>query len=76
MTQKNVRLPLYRNLFHARLRLKVEKIEKPRISVITLGDNFVNVSNQVCQTIPPRTGRLIPVTLDKTFVCNPTDSVF
>ena len=76
MTQKNVRFPLYRNLNHARRRLKVEKIESPRISVITLGDNFVNLSNQVRQTIPPRTGRLIPATLDKTFAGNPMDSVF
>ena len=76
MTQKNVRFPLYRNLYHARRRLKVEKIESPRISVITLGDNFVSVSNQVRQTIPPRTGILIPGTLDKTFVGNPTTLSF
>ena len=41
-----------------------------------LGDNFVTVSNKVRQTIPPRTGKLIPATLDKTFVGNPTNSVF
>ena len=76
MIQKDVRFPLYRNLTHARRQLKVENIETPRISVITLGDNFVNVSTQVHQTIPPRTGRLIPATLGKTFVGNPTDSVF
>ena len=36
MTRKNVRFPLYQILNHARRRLKVKKIESPRISVITL----------------------------------------
>ena len=71
MTQKNVRFPPYLNLNHARHGLKVEKIELPRISAITLRDNYVNVSNQVHQTIPPSTRRLIPATLDQTFVGNP-----
>ena len=53
MSQKNVKFPLYRNLTNARQHRKVEKIDSPRISVITLGDNFINVSNQVRQTIPP-----------------------
>ena len=56
--------------------MKVEKIDSPRISVITFGDNSITVSNQVRQTIPPRTGRLFPATLDKTFVGKPTDSIF
>ena len=76
MVQKNVRFPLYRNLNHARRRLKNEKMETPRISVINLGNNSVTVCNKVRQTIPPRTGRLIPVNLEKTLVGNPTDSVF
>ena len=76
MSQKNVKFPLYRNLNHTRQRLKVEKIDSPRISIITLVDNSITVSNQVRHTIPPRTGSLIPTTLDKTFVGVPTDSVF
>ena len=76
MTQKNIRLPLCRNLNHARRQLKTEKIETPRISVITLGDNSVTVTNKVSQTIPQRTGKLIPVNVDKTLVGNTTDSVF
>ena len=76
MTQKNVRFPLYRNINHTRRRLKIEKFEQPRISVITLGDNSAIVSSKVCQTIPPRTGKLISVNIDKTLVNNPAESVF
>ena len=76
MTQENVQFPHYRNINHTRRRLKKEKFEQPRISVITLGDNSAIVSSKVRQTIPPRTGKLISVNIDKTLVNNPADSVF
>ena len=76
MTLKNVRFPLYRDINHARRRLKTEKIENPKISVITLGNNSTIVSSKVRQTIPPRTGKLISVNLDKMLVNNSADSVF
>ena len=41
-----------------------------------VGDSSVTVSSKTRQTIPPRTGKLIPVTLDKTLISNPTNSVF
>ena len=40
MTQKNVRFPIDRNLNQARWRLKVEKIETPRISGITFNEGL------------------------------------
>ena len=48
----------------------------PQINVITLGDRSATVSSKLRQTIPPRTGRLIPVQLDETSIRDPTDSVF
>ena len=75
-TNKNVRFPLYRNITHARRRLKEEKLKIPQINVITLGDRSATVSSKLCQTIPPRSGRLIPVHVDETSIRDPTDSVF
>ena len=69
MTQKNVRFPLYRDINHARRRLKTEKIENLKISVISLGDNSTIVSSKVRR-------KLISVNLDKTLVNNFADSVF
>ena len=74
--QKNVKFPLHRNMVHALRRMKVKKFDSPMISIITLGDRSIDVSNQLCQTIPPRTGKFISATLDKTIVGEPRDSVF
>ena len=75
-TQQNVCFPLYRNLKHVRRRLKEEKSTVPQINVITLGDRSATVSNKIRQTIPPRTGRLIPVCVEETSIKDPIDSVF
>ena len=57
-------------------RLKEDKVNVPQINVITLGDRSATVSSKLRQTIPPRTGRLIPVHVDETSIKDPTDSVF
>ena len=75
-TKQNVHFPLYRNLKHARRHLKEDKVNTPQINVITIGDQSATVSSKLRQTIPPRTGRLIPVNVDETSIRDPTDSVF
>ena len=72
---KSVRFPLYRNINHARWRLK-ENAAEPQINVITLGHRSTTVSSKMRETIPPRTGRLIPIHIDETSINDPTDSVF
>ena len=73
---KNIQFPLYRNIHHARGRLKIENKASPHINVITLGDKSANVFNKARQIIPPRTGKLIPVHIDEDFRDNSVDSVF
>ena len=72
---QNLRFPLYRNIKHARRRLKDEEIPS-QINVITIGDESTTVSSKSRQTIPPRTGRLIPVQINELFIKDPLDSVF
>ena len=72
---KNISFPLYKNIKHARRRLK-ENTQSAQINVITLGDRSTIVSSKACQTIPPRTGKLIPVHIDEMHIEDPTDSVF
>ena len=73
---KNIRFPLYRNINHARRRLKNDLDEAPQINVVTVGEQSAIVSSKMRQTIPPRTGKLIPVRVEETKVQDPTDSVF
>ena len=73
---KDLRFPLYRNVQHARKRLKKKNQGEPQINVITLGERIVDVSSKARQTIPPRTGRLLPVQIDEISIEEPTDSVF
>ena len=75
-TPQKIRFPLYRNMTHARKRMKRKFIEEPQSNVITIGDNQAEVRNSVRQTIPPRTGKLIPATTSKNLVDRSTDSVF
>ena len=63
---KNIRFRLYRNINHARRRLKGNLEEAPQINVITVGDQSATVSSKMRQTIPPRTGKLIPVHVEET----------
>ena len=56
---KKAQFPLYQNMAHARQRMKTNITESQQISVITLGDNQLNVRSSVRQTIPPRTGKLM-----------------
>ena len=73
---KDIRFPLYRNLKHARCRLKEVNDGTPQINVVTLGDRLIPASSKARQTIPPRTGKLIPVRIDEISIEDPTDSVF
>ena len=73
---KNIRFPLYRNINHARRRLKNNLDEAPQINVVTVGEQSATVSSKMRQTIPPRTGKLIPVHVEETNIQDPTDSVF
>ena len=75
-TSRRIRFPLYRNMSHARRRMKREFIEESQASVINLGGNQLEVRNSVRQTIPPRTVKLIPAITSKNLVDKPTDSVF
>ena len=52
-TPQKIRFRLYRNMTHARKRMKRKFIEEPQSNVITLGDNQAEVRNSVRQTIPP-----------------------
>ena len=72
---KDIRFPMYRNINHARRRLKQVE-ESPQINVVTVGDRSVTVSSKMRQTIPPRTGKLIPVDIEETDIRDQTDSVF
>ena len=47
---KNIRFPLYRNINHARWRLKGNKENASQINVITLGDRSTTVSSKAHQT--------------------------
>ena len=73
---QNLRFPLYQNINHAQGRLKEDNESTPQINVITLGDRSAAVSSKARQTIPPRTGRLIPVQVNELSIHDPTDSVF
>ena len=73
---KNLRFPLYRNINHARRRLKKQIDEVPQINVVTLGDRSATAYSKMRQTVPPRTGTLIPVHIEDTDIQDPTDSVF
>ena len=72
----DIRFPLYRNINHARRRLKKQVEESPQINVVTVGDRTATVYRKMRQTIPPRTGRLLPVHIEETAIQDPTDSVF
>ena len=67
---------MYRNINHARRRLKKRIDEVPQINVVTIGNCSATVYSKMRQTIPPRTGKLIPVHIEETEVQDPTDSVF
>ena len=73
---ENLRFPLYRNINHARRRLKKQIDAVPQINVVTIGDRSTTAYSKMRQTIPPRTGKLIPVRVEETEVQDPTDSVF
>ena len=73
---KDIRFPMYRNINHARRRLKQQVEESPQINVVTVGDRSVTVSSKMRQTIPPRTGKVIPVDIEETEIRDQTDSVF
>ena len=67
---------MYRNINRARRRLKQQVEDSPQINVVTVGDRSVTVSSKMRQTIPPRTGKLIPVDIEETEIQDQTDSVF
>ena len=73
---KNICFPLYWNINHARRRLKKQVDEVPQINVVTVGDRSATVYRKMRQTVPPRTGRLIPVNIEETEIQDPADSVF
>ena len=73
---KDIPFPLYRNINHARRRLKNQVEDAPQINVVTVGDRSATAHSKMRQTIPPRTGKLIPVHIEETEIQDPTDSVF
>ena len=69
--KKQLQLPLYRNMAHARKSLPKPPMSTPIKSVITLGNSTVELSNKNRQVVPPRTGKLINATVPgKTIVNN------
>ena len=72
---RNLRFPLYRNIQHARKRLKKDAEHTP-INVITIGDDSATVMSKARQTIPPMTGRVLPVQVNELSVPDSMDSVF
>ena len=72
---KDIRFPLYQNINHAQRCLKNVE-EAPQINVVTVGNRSATVCSKMRQTIPPRTGKLIPVHIEETEIQDPTDSVF